>query len=67
MKKSLEKDVLGELKKHRIQKKRYTFILREDAKIALASWCKENAVKESPALEQMIRSIIPSRFFSKVD
>lgn len=61
--KTLEDQVLGGLE--RISKKRVTFFISEDAKQALARWCKDKQVKESPAVEQMIRAVVPSKYFKK--
>ena len=61
--KTIEKQVLAELKRSKPQKKRVTFFISEDAKEALASWCQEQKVKESPAIEEMIRAMVPERYF----
>ncbi|MGK5087861.1 hypothetical protein WDW86_09905 [Bdellovibrionota bacterium FG-2] len=62
--KTLEEKVLNQLRKPGPKKKRVTFFISEDAKAALAKWCTDKKVKESPALEEMIRAVIPMRYFS---
>ena len=63
MKRNTEQEVLAALKKPRATKKRYTFIMETSAKDAFALWCKANEVKESPALEQLIRAMVPPKYF----
>ena len=61
--KTLEEKVLTQLRQGP-KKKRVTFFISKDAKAALKKWCLEKEVKESPAVEEMIRATIPKRFFN---
>lgn len=60
-----EKLVLNAIRKAEPKKKRVTFFITEQAKDALADWCKRHDVTESGAIEEMIRATVPERFFKK--
>ncbi len=61
--KDLENQVLKRLKNPREKKTRYTFTLSPSTKEALARWCGENRVKESTALEEIIKTVVPEKYF----
>lgn len=62
--KDLEKRVLERLEQDKEpRKRRYTFFLDKSVKEAFAVWCKEKGQKESPALEAIIREVIPEKYF----
>lgn len=62
--KDLEKRVVDRLDAQKEpKKKRYTFFLDKEVKEAFAKWCIDKRKKESPALEALIREMVPARFF----
>ena len=65
MGKTLEEQIVELLRSPREQKARYTFTLSPSVKRGLKKWCKEKDVAESPAIEAMIRQVIPERYFEK--
>ena len=62
---SKESQVLAAIRKSEPKKKRVTFFISEEAKEALASWSDKNEVTESAAIEQMIRTTLPDRYFKE--
>ena len=48
--KSLEEEVIAELKKPQDRKERFNFTLSQSTKEAFAAWCKAQGFKESPVL-----------------
>lgn len=60
---TLEEKVIHKLRQPKVQKRRYTFILNVSTKEALARWCKDQGLKESPALDVMIRELVPEKYF----
>jgi hypothetical protein len=62
--KKLENQVLTALKREKENKERYTFTLSPSTKDALRNWCTDNGVKESTAIEQMIRTVVPDKYFN---
>lgn len=65
MKEKKEEILLAAIKKSELKKKRVTFFLTEEAKLALATWCKSHDVTESGAVEEMIRSTLPEKYFQE--
>ncbi len=63
MNESKETQVLAAIRKSDPKKKRVNFFISESSKAALGAWSKKNNVSESSAVEQMIRTTIPVRFF----
>lgn len=62
---NLEEKVLVGLKKPRDLKERCSFTIAGSVKKALSDWCLEKGVKESNAVEEMIRQVIPNSYFDK--
>jgi len=60
-----EQQILEAIKRLERKKKRVTFFISETGKDALAEWCKKNGITESGAVEEMIRTTVPSRFFKE--
>jgi hypothetical protein len=66
MKSINENDVLAAVKRAEPKKKRVNFFITVQAKEALASWCSDNGeISESSAIEQMIRAVVPTRYFKE--
>lgn len=65
MNQSKESQVLNAIRRAEPKKKRVTFFITEQAKDALANWCEKHDVTESGAIEEMIRSTVPERYFKK--
>ncbi len=64
--KSLADRVVSRLKKKKDKtKERYTFFISKDIKRAFGRWCAANEIKESPALETMLREMIPEQYYEK--
>lgn len=62
--KELESKVLAELKRSKEpKKKRVTFFLNIEVKDALARWCEDKEVPESRAIEEMIKAVVPGKYF----
>lgn len=64
---TLEAELIKELRKLPDRKKRYNFTLSESTKDAFAAWCNERGFKESTALDALIRKVIPKRYFCGVN
>jgi len=62
---SKEQTVLDAARKANPKKIRVTFFVTEEAKTALAAWSHEKAITESAAVEAMIRTTVPARFFKE--
>ena len=62
----LDKRVLHELSKPKDLKERCSFTVASSVKSAFSDWCAENNVKESNAIEEMIKQLVPSKFFKGV-
>ena len=63
--KTLEQEIIEELKKPRDKKERFNFTLAQSTKEAFAAWCDEKGFKESTALDAMIRKAIPEKYFKR--
>jgi hypothetical protein len=62
---TIERKIIEELKKPQDKKERYNFTLSKSTKDGLAAWCKENGLKESTALDMLIKKVLPEKFFKK--
>ena len=62
--KKLESQVLKAIR-GKEKKGRYTFTLSPWVKEGLAQWCRDNDVKESAAIEEMILKVIPDTYFEE--
>jgi len=60
--KDLEKQVVRVIK-NRLNKIRVTFSMDPSVKQALADWCRDKEIKESAALEELIRQVVPKKYF----
>jgi hypothetical protein len=63
MKRPSEIQILSAIRKRNLKKKRVTFFISEMSKDALANWCQVKDVTESETIEEMIRAVVPSRYF----
>jgi hypothetical protein len=60
---TFEREVIEELKKPQDKRLRYNFTLAKSTKAGFAAWCKENKVKESTALDAILRKVISEKIF----
>lgn len=65
MKPLKEAEILLAVRNADRKKKRVTFFISDMAKAALAAWCKQHDITESGAIEQMIRSTVPEKYFKE--
>jgi hypothetical protein len=65
MKRPSEIQILSAVRKRDPKKKRVTFFISKMSKYGLATWCQEKGVTESGTIEEMIRAVVPSRYFKE--
>jgi len=62
---TFEREIIEELKKPQDKRLRYNFTLAQSTKHGFTAWCKENKVKESTALDAILRKVISEKFFKR--